>query len=207
MPRASRTGVTGLYVDEDGRYRIDLRWTEGNGLRRRHKARLAPGTSEEDARACAGRARADMALRIVAAQSVARPALGARTSEVPSVVGVYILLLAGVVVYVGQSVNVPARLRAHRAGGVVAFDDAVFIPCAKKDLKRLEGERIAALRPTHNLMHNPGASHRRRWKRSRAASAAAREVADKARIRKALDRAARWLARMPGGSDGTGVEK
>jgi len=43
MPRASRTGVRGLILDPDGRYRIDLRWRDATGTPQRHQERLALG--------------------------------------------------------------------------------------------------------------------------------------------------------------------
>jgi integrase len=46
MPRASRTGVRGLYRDPDGRYRIDLRWRDATTSEpRRHKERLPAGVN------------------------------------------------------------------------------------------------------------------------------------------------------------------
>jgi integrase len=55
MPKASRTGVRGLYVDADGRRRIDLRYHDANGRPQRHKERLPDGTP---ARAAEERAKA-----------------------------------------------------------------------------------------------------------------------------------------------------
>ncbi len=44
MPRPSKTGVRGLYRDQDGRYRIDLRWRDpSTGRRERFKERLPKG--------------------------------------------------------------------------------------------------------------------------------------------------------------------
>ena len=45
MPRASKTGVRGLYRDDDGRYRLDLRWSDPRtGRTLRHRERLPEGT-------------------------------------------------------------------------------------------------------------------------------------------------------------------
>jgi integrase len=43
VPKASKTGIRGLYRGEDGRYRIDLRWRTPAGEPRRHKEKLPPG--------------------------------------------------------------------------------------------------------------------------------------------------------------------
>ncbi len=51
MPRPSRSGIRGLYRDADGRYRIDLRYTDPAGVERRHKERLPEGTPALAARA------------------------------------------------------------------------------------------------------------------------------------------------------------
>ena len=44
MPKPSRTGIRGLYVDADGKRRIDLRYTDAQGRPQRHKETFAPGT-------------------------------------------------------------------------------------------------------------------------------------------------------------------
>lgn len=51
MPRVSRTGVKGLSRDPDGRYRIDLKYTDPGGTPRRYKEVLPEGTSGGVARA------------------------------------------------------------------------------------------------------------------------------------------------------------
>ena len=51
MPRASRTGIRGLYRDGDGRWRIDLRWTDAaTGERRRVKRCLPPALGAKAAK-------------------------------------------------------------------------------------------------------------------------------------------------------------
>ncbi len=51
MPRASRTGIKGLYQDADGRRRIDLRWKDARtGEPRRHQEYLPAGTTAAAAR-------------------------------------------------------------------------------------------------------------------------------------------------------------
>lgn len=72
----------------------------------------------------------------------------------PRASGVYVLKLAGVVVYVGQSRNVRQRIAAHRHYAV-RFDDVEFIPCHVEQLRQLEKEKITELRPTLNLYLSP----------------------------------------------------
>jgi integrase len=61
MPRANRSGVRGLFKDEDGRYRIDLRYRDGDGNAQRHSERFPEGTP---ARAAEIRAREVLAAAI-----------------------------------------------------------------------------------------------------------------------------------------------
>lgn len=52
MSRASKTGVRGLYRDEDGRFRIDLRWRDAGSRKwRRYSERFPPGTKAATAKA------------------------------------------------------------------------------------------------------------------------------------------------------------
>jgi integrase len=51
VPRPSRTGVRGLYRDADGRYRIDLVYTDPAGVERRYQERIPIGTPGGAARA------------------------------------------------------------------------------------------------------------------------------------------------------------
>jgi integrase len=51
VPRASKTGIRGLYRDGDGRYRIDLRYTDPGGVDRRYKEVIPEGTPGGAARA------------------------------------------------------------------------------------------------------------------------------------------------------------
>lgn len=71
--------------------------------------------------------------------------------------GVYFLINSGKVVYVGQSVNVYARIASHHDK---AFDSFAFIPCDKKILDSLESLYIHTLRPalngdSHGVKHAP----------------------------------------------------
>ena len=61
--------------------------------------------------------------------------------------GVYFLIDSGKVVYVGQSVNIYARIASHHDK---VFDSFAFIPCNKKTLDSLESLYIHILRPALN---------------------------------------------------------
>lgn len=62
--------------------------------------------------------------------------------------GVYFLVCSGTVVYVGQAVNVYARIAQHRNSKI--FDGYAYIPCEKEMLDRLESLYIHYLRPELN---------------------------------------------------------
>ena len=61
--------------------------------------------------------------------------------------GVYFLVHAGAVVYVGQSVNVYARVHYHEQSGRV-FDSFAFTLCEREELDMLESLYIHALCPS-----------------------------------------------------------
>lgn len=66
------------------------------------------------------------------------------------IAGVYFLLLAGTVVYVGQSSNVYSRLEDHR--GKIDFDRWHFVRVEdKRERLRIEREYIQGFRPAVNL--------------------------------------------------------
>ncbi len=62
--------------------------------------------------------------------------------------GVYFLIAAGEIVYVGQSVNVFARLASHQRGK--DFDRFGYITCDLADLDTVEARFIKAFRPALN---------------------------------------------------------
>lgn len=62
--------------------------------------------------------------------------------------GVYLLMLNGRIVYVGQSVNVFSRIHQHV--GKKKFDQVRLLPCKREDLNDLEGFLIRALMPDQN---------------------------------------------------------
>jgi hypothetical protein len=73
--------------------------------------------------------------------------------------GIYFLIRAGRVVYVGQSVNVFRRLSEHIKNGF-KFDAFTISLCDPKDLDRLESTYIRAIFPEDNLVY--GAPSRKR---------------------------------------------
>lgn len=65
--------------------------------------------------------------------------------------GVYFLLLGAEIVYVGQSVNVLARLASHQTRGEIEFDRFFIERCSQDQLVNLEAMYIAKLKPRHNI--------------------------------------------------------
>jgi len=71
---------------------------------------------------------------------------------------VYFLADAGEVVYVGQSIDLPSRLRAHLSrsaaeNGIKTFDEVFYLNVQKKELIDVESRFIRALNPKYNLSH------------------------------------------------------
>lgn len=64
--------------------------------------------------------------------------------------GIYFLICAGKIEYVGKSKDVLRRIARHRDMRTVDFDEFSIIPCGMADLDRLESEYILALQPTRN---------------------------------------------------------
>lgn len=62
--------------------------------------------------------------------------------------GIYFLIKAGVIVYVGKSVHVPSRVMSHLKDK--SFDAWFWTPCKKNHLDRLERTYIEALTPVLN---------------------------------------------------------
>jgi len=71
--------------------------------------------------------------------------------------GVYFLYRDGVVVYVGQAVDVRRRIGVHIGEGVKVFDSVSFVPCAQSGLLALEKQYIERLQPEYNKAGNPAA--------------------------------------------------
>jgi len=73
-----------------------------------------------------------------------------RSRPVQALCGVYFLIHRSRVVYVGQSVNIMARIADH-ARSSKTFDRAHWVLCPEKDLSELEATYIDALKPPLNL--------------------------------------------------------
>lgn len=64
--------------------------------------------------------------------------------------GIYYLIKDGVIVYVGQSINVYARIGAHIAAYEKDFDSYAFVSVPIEDMNRIETEEILNHRPKYN---------------------------------------------------------
>jgi hypothetical protein len=73
----------------------------------------------------------------------------AHAFPLPAEVGIYFLIRAGAVVYVGQTNGLLARLARHRQLGK-KFDAFAFIPCEPTELDALERTYICLLLPEGN---------------------------------------------------------
>ena len=69
--------------------------------------------------------------------------------NVIGVCGVYFLVRRGKVEYVGQSINVNARIATHIQSGKT-FDEWCYIPCSPQNLNLIESLYIHALKPPGN---------------------------------------------------------
>lgn len=65
-------------------------------------------------------------------------------------IGIYKLYNNGVVVYVGQSINVFSRVKAHKTDKLIDFDFYKYFFCDKHDLDTLEKALINKYKPIHN---------------------------------------------------------
>jgi len=64
--------------------------------------------------------------------------------------GVYFLILAGQIVYVGQSTNILRRVGAHARTGRIKFDSVSWTECENRHLHRLERAYINLFDPPEN---------------------------------------------------------
>lgn len=76
----------------------------------------------------------------------------------PKISGVYFLVFRDEVVYVGQAVDIFARIRMHRTNRSLIFYKYFYIEYNEKDLRdELERKYIEMLCPKYNIDFNPKA--------------------------------------------------
>lgn len=73
-----------------------------------------------------------------------------RKAPVVPASGVYLLYLAGALIYIGRSTELPRRITNHRRAGRV-FDEVRAIPCEYGIATWLEAELIRTLGPPENI--------------------------------------------------------
>jgi len=66
-------------------------------------------------------------------------------------IGVYFLLQKEAVVYVGQSIDIKSRIKAHKKDKSKIFDDFMYIECKKELLKTSEEAFILKHNPIFNI--------------------------------------------------------
>ena len=64
--------------------------------------------------------------------------------------GVYFLIKEDEVVYVGQSEDVPVRIRSHKHGGLIEFDHVYYLHVNPENLVEVEKYYIRLLKPKRN---------------------------------------------------------
>lgn len=79
-----------------------------------------------------------------------------RSFEIGRVTGIYFLIANGEVVYVGQSINVHARVASHMAEK--HFDRVAIVECSAPNLDELELLYIQKFKPSLNISGKPSAA-------------------------------------------------
>jgi hypothetical protein len=74
-----------------------------------------------------------------------------RVDQVPCFSGIYYLIKDNVIVYVGQSTNVIARIAAHLAVREKVFDSYSFVQIPAEELNHMEAKEIIRHRPIYNV--------------------------------------------------------
>jgi hypothetical protein len=64
--------------------------------------------------------------------------------------GIYFLMQGESVVYVGQSVDIGARIRSHENEAVKRFDKVFYLPCSEEALDSKENFFIGLYKPRYN---------------------------------------------------------
>ena len=71
---------------------------------------------------------------------------------VQPLIGVYLLMLKGKVVYIGSSLNMPSCVAGHRSNGR-PFDQVFYIATRANQREQLEATLIRAINPAQNKVH------------------------------------------------------
>ena len=71
-----------------------------------------------------------------------------------NICGVYLLMLDGDVVYVGQSTDIHCRISAHIQENKKEFDEIKYLEYPKEELDAMEKYIIARFHPKYNINHN-----------------------------------------------------
>jgi len=79
----------------------------------------------------------------------ARAILASAYPAEPAKSGIYFLIRAGQIIYVGQSVDIAARIAAHAARKT--FDHWSWVPCERTHLNAMERAYIERFMPAENL--------------------------------------------------------
>jgi hypothetical protein len=77
---------------------------------------------------------------------------GVDPGTVQPLIGVYLLMLRGALVYIGSSLRMPSRVAEHRTNGR-PFDQAFYIATKANERERLEATLIRAMNPPQNKVH------------------------------------------------------
>jgi phage shock protein PspC (stress-responsive transcriptional regulator) len=77
---------------------------------------------------------------------------GVDPNTVQPLIGVYLLMLKGKIVYIGSSLNMPRRIADHRGNGR-PFDHVLYIATKANERERLEATLIRAINPSQNRQH------------------------------------------------------
>lgn len=76
---------------------------------------------------------------------------------------VYFLYKEGVLIYIGQTINLAGRMQGHHFDGIRDYDLIKWIKCAPDQLRPLEKRMIRMFRPNRNLKMNPDQVGHQRW--------------------------------------------
>ena len=74
-----------------------------------------------------------------------------------AICGIYFLFSKNTCIYVGQSRNIPIRIRDHQnpGSGTRGFDRFAYIEVPPESLNTVETHYIVLLNPIHNIIMNP----------------------------------------------------